>query len=139
MVPSRLSALLQNGRVIVIVLSAKKRAYSWYQHMRAHSDPTAMAFTFHQVITGTPPPGVNKTQMRALRQLRKHCLEPGYYAQHLTRWLTHKNAQKLIILDGERLKTDPFAVMNQVQDFLDVEKIEYSKLIKFDNKKGWRF
>ena len=79
---------------------------------------------------------VNKTQARALRQLRKHCLEPGYYAQHLTRWLAHKQAQKILIIDGEKLKTEPFGVMNQVQDFLDVEKIDYSKLIKFDKRKG---
>ena len=136
LVPSRLSALLPDGRVIVIIISARKRAYSWYQHMRAHNDPTALAFSFHQVVAAAPPLTANKTQIRALRQLRKHCLEPGFYAQHLTRWLTHKNAQKILVIDGEKLKMDPFSVMNQVQDFLDVEKINYSNLIKFDKKKG---
>ena len=68
LVPSRLSALLPDGRVIVILISARKRAYSWYQHMRAHNDPTAMAFTFNQVVTASLPN--NKTQIRALRQTR---------------------------------------------------------------------
>ena len=88
------------------------------------------------MVAAAPPSSANKTQIRALRQLRKHCLDPGFYGQHLSRWLAHKQAQKILVIDGEKLKTDPFVVMNQVQDFLDVEKIDYSELIKFDHKKG---
>jgi hypothetical protein len=44
--------------------------------------------------------------------------------------------QQLLILDGEELKSDPMSVLDQVQDFLNVEKIDYADLIKYDPRKG---
>ncbi len=34
---------------MAILIPAEKRAYSWYQHMRAHGDPTAINMSFKQV------------------------------------------------------------------------------------------
>jgi hypothetical protein len=34
---------------VAILIPAEKRAYSWYQHMRAHGDPTAINMSFKQV------------------------------------------------------------------------------------------
>ena len=58
--------------------------------------------------------------------------------QHLTRWLNYKQSQKILVIDGEKLKTEPFGVMDAVQDFLDVDRIDYSRIIKFDKRKGRR-
>merc|ERR1712136_428704 len=136
LVPSRLHALIPKAKIIVILISAKKRAYSWYQHMRAHGDSIANNYSFHEVVTGTAKP-LNNQHKRALRGLRNHCLQPGYYAQHLERWLSFFSPQNLMIIDGEELKSEPFVVLNQLQDFLDVQKIDYTKLIKFDKRKGF--
>ena len=52
--------------------------------------------------------------------------------------MSYKQSQKILVIDGEKLKTEPFGVMNRVQDFLDIDKIDYSRLIKFDKNKGRR-
>lgn len=64
-VPGRAHRLLKTAKLIAILISPSQRAYSWYHHMRAHDDPTAMAYTFHQVVTADP---VKST--KALRSLQ---------------------------------------------------------------------
>lgn len=48
-VPRRAHALLPHAKIIVIMISPAKRAYSWYQHTKAHGDPTANNYSFYQV------------------------------------------------------------------------------------------
>ncbi|KAL6486946.1 hypothetical protein MHYP_G00035720 [Metynnis hypsauchen] len=50
------------------------RAYSWYQHQRAHQDPAAINYTFHQVVTAGP------SSSKELLVLQSCCLKPGEYA-----------------------------------------------------------
>ena len=50
--------------------------------MRAHDDPTALAHSFHDVVTAD----ITAAE-RPLRALQSRCLEPGKYAAHLERWL----------------------------------------------------
>jgi heparan sulfate N-deacetylase/N-sulfotransferase NDST2 len=133
----RAKALVPQARIIVILISATKRAYSWYQHMRSKRDPIANSFNFYEVITASGyTHNSNRSQTRQLRDLRSRCINPGLYDQHLERWLSFFPPQQLLILDGEELKSDPMSVLDQVQDFLNVEKIDYADLIKYDPRKG---
>ena len=45
--PQRAFQLLKNAKLVVILISPSDRAYSWYQHMRAKNDPTALNHTFY--------------------------------------------------------------------------------------------
>lgn len=54
---------------VIIVISPAKRAYSWYQHMRSHGDPTALNNTFYQVLTA------GESQVKALRDIRLRYVE----------------------------------------------------------------
>ncbi|KAK8384674.1 hypothetical protein O3P69_014327 [Scylla paramamosain] len=132
MVPQRVKALLPHSRLVVTVIPPSKRAYSWYHHMRAHNDPTALQYTFHQVITaGDGDP-------RALRSLRNKCLVPGMYAKHLERWLDHFPASQLILIDGEELRSDPVYVMNDLQRFLGIQPFyNYTEHLRYDKRKGF--
>jgi len=131
--PKRASRLLKNAKLVVILISPSDRAYSWYQHMRAKNEPTSMDYSFHQVIS-TP---INKTS-KALKGLQSRCLEPGKYASHIERWLQFYKSQQLLIIDGEKLKSDPIYVMNKLQHFLNVQPIvDYEKLLKYDSNKGF--
>ena len=106
--------------------------FSWYQHQRAHGDPAALNYTFHEVITakGTLP--------GPLRSLQSRCLEPGRYSTHLERWFNYYKSQALHIIDGEELKYDPVSVMNRLQHFLNIKPfIDFSDKLKFDRKKGF--
>lgn len=59
------------------------------QHQRAHDDPVALKYSFHDVITaGHDAPG-------KLRVLQNRCLVPGWYAIHLERWLNHYHSSQV--------------------------------------------
>lgn len=49
LVPKRAHALLPHAKIISILISPAKRAYSWYQHTKAHGDLIANNYSFHQV------------------------------------------------------------------------------------------
>lgn len=131
-VPLRVHSLLPNAKLIVTLISPIQRAYSWYQHQRAHNDVTATNYTFYQVINSS------ENSSHPLRDLRHRCLTPGFYAQHLEHWLSYFSPSQILILDGEELKSDPVTTMNRVQEFISIDPIiDYSTKLRFDPKKGF--
>ncbi|CAG9800644.1 unnamed protein product [Chironomus riparius] len=132
LVPKRAHQLLPNAKLVVILISPAKRAYSWYQHTRAHGDVIANNYSFYQVITASD------TAPKPLRDLRNRCLNPGKYAQHLERWLAFYPNQQLHIIDGEQLRLNPIDVMNDLQRFLKIAPLmDYSNHLRYDPKKGF--
>lgn len=59
------------------------------QHQRAHDDPVALKYSFHDVITAGHDAPVK------LRVLQNRCLVPGWYAIHLERWLNHYHSSQV--------------------------------------------
>ncbi|XP_024083430.1 bifunctional heparan sulfate N-deacetylase/N-sulfotransferase isoform X2 [Cimex lectularius] len=132
LVPKRVHALLPQAKLVTILISPAKRAYSWYQHMRSHMDPVALNYSFYDVITASD------TAPKALRDLRNRCLNPGRYAQHLERWLLYYPQQQLHIINGETLRLNPVEIMDQLQKFLKIVPLyDYSSHIKYNPKKGF--
>ncbi|XP_042307017.1 bifunctional heparan sulfate N-deacetylase/N-sulfotransferase 1 isoform X3 [Sceloporus undulatus] len=130
--PRRAAALLSKAKIITILINPADRAYSWYQHQRAHDDPVALKYTFHEVITAGPEAS------QKLRTLQNRCLVPGCYATHIERWLNNFHANQILVLDGKLLRTEPAKVMETVQKFLGVTNIiDYHKTLAFDPKKGF--
>ncbi|KAI8040766.1 hypothetical protein M5D96_006709, partial [Drosophila gunungcola] len=131
-VPKRTHALLPHAKIVTILISPAKRAYSWYQHQRSHGDVIANNYSFYQVITASD------SAPRALKDLRNRCLNPGKYAQHLEHWLAYYPAQQLHIIDGEQLRLNPIDVMNELQRFLKIQPLlDYSNHLRYDVKKGF--
>ena len=58
--------------------------------MKAHGDPIAGNYTFHEIITAP------ESAPQKVRQLRNRCLVPGIYGQHLQRWLDFFPARQVI-------------------------------------------
>ncbi|XP_064005930.1 bifunctional heparan sulfate N-deacetylase/N-sulfotransferase 4 isoform X2 [Pogoniulus pusillus] len=130
--PKRAAALIPKAKIITILIDPSDRAYSWYQHQRSHEDPTALKFNFYEVITS------NHWAPSEIRALQKRCLTPGWYAVHIERWLAHYPASQLLIIDGQQLRSDPAAVMDEVQKFLGVSPhYNYSEALTFDPQKGF--
>ncbi|XP_016809549.1 bifunctional heparan sulfate N-deacetylase/N-sulfotransferase 1 isoform X5 [Pan troglodytes] len=103
-----------------------------WQHQRAHDDPVALKYTFHEVITA------GSDASSKLRALQNRCLVPGWYATHIERWLNAYHANQILVLDGKLLRTEPAKVMDMVQKFLGVTNtIDYHKTLAFDPKKGF--
>lgn len=132
LVPKRAHALLPQAKLVTILISPAKRAYSWYQHMRVHKDPIALNYSFYDVISATD------TAPKVLRDLRNRCLNPGKYSQHLERWLQYYSPQQLHIIDGEQLRSNPIEVMDHLQKFLKITPLyDYSSHLRYDIKKGF--
>lgn len=132
LVPKRVHALLPHAKLITILISPARRAYSWYQHTKAHGDIVTNNYSFHQVITASD------TAPKPLRDLRNRCLNPGKYAQHLERWMTYFSPQSVHIIDGEELKSNPVEVMNELQKFLKITPFfNFTEHLRFDKKKGF--
>ncbi|KAG8438941.1 hypothetical protein GDO86_005212 [Hymenochirus boettgeri] len=87
----RAAALLPKAKITTILINPADRAYSWYQHQRAHSDPVAMKYTFQEVITAGPDAS------QKLRVLQNRCLVPGWYSTHIERWLNHFHANQILV------------------------------------------
>jgi len=131
-VPSRAHRLLPGAGIVAVLLPPGERAYSWYHHQRAHSDPTAMNHTWSEVLAAGP------ASPRPLLSLQAHCLEPGKYAVHLEHWLVHYRPRQLHIVDGARLKTDPVSVLNQLQHDLGVTPfMDFGNKLVYDRRKGF--
>ncbi|XP_067259115.1 bifunctional heparan sulfate N-deacetylase/N-sulfotransferase 4 isoform X1 [Chanodichthys erythropterus] len=130
--PKRAAALLPKAKILTLLINPSDRAYSWYQHQRAHEDPAALQFSFYEVISAdqlAPP---------ELRSLQNRCLVPGLYATHLERWLTYYPPNQLMIIDGQQLRNDPAKVMDELQKFLGVTPYyNYSQALTFDPQKGF--
>ncbi|XP_033064273.1 bifunctional heparan sulfate N-deacetylase/N-sulfotransferase 2 isoform X3 [Trachypithecus francoisi] len=131
-VPRRGAALLPRAKIITVLTNPADRAYSWYQHQRAHGDPVALNYTFYQVISAS-----SQTPL-ALRSLQNRCLVPGYYSTHLQRWLTYYPSGQLLIVDGQELRTNPAASMESIQKFLGITPfLNYTRTLRFDDDKGF--
>ncbi|CDW53797.1 bifunctional heparan sulfate [Trichuris trichiura] len=130
--PLRVKALLPDVKIVVILISPALRAYSWYQHMKAHEDRAAMANDFIDVLQAKEESGPE------IWRFHQRCLVPGHYSHHLERWLSHFPAKQINIIDGEQLKHEPFGVMSAVQDYLELHPmINYNELLTFNAKKGF--
>ena len=103
-IQNRISTLLPRSIMVAILLEPGQRAYSWYQHQKAHNDPTSLKYTFEQVLTN------DKSSDKKLNSLRTHCLYPGMYLRHLKNWA---QKTKVIIVDGELLRERPDLALNR--------------------------
>ncbi|KAI5742735.1 hypothetical protein M8J77_010714 [Diaphorina citri] len=132
LVPKRTQALLPQAKLVTILISPIKRAYSWYQHTKSHGDQLALNHSFYDIITA------NESAPKPIKDLRNRCLTPGKYAQHLERWLIYYPPQQLHIIDGDQLKSNPIEVMDSLQKFLKITPVfDYSSHLRFEPKKGF--
>lgn len=140
-VAQRAANLLPGARIVILLVNPADRAYSWYQHIKAHGDQAANSMTFEQVImsNGLDDDKVDqKNRSWAIKALRSRCLHPGYYSQHLSRWLEYYPSKQIIIIDGQWFKNNPASVMNRLQLLLRVaQPLEYNDLLVYNEEKGF--
>ncbi|XP_029962943.1 bifunctional heparan sulfate N-deacetylase/N-sulfotransferase 2 [Salarias fasciatus] len=130
--PRRAAALLPRAKILALLINPADRAYSWYQHQRAHQDPAALNSSFYEVVTAGP------SAPASLLALQRRCLLPGTYAVHLARWLQHYQPNQLHIIDGVLLRSKPAVVMEGVQKFLGVTPVfNYTQALIYDESKGF--
>ncbi|CAD5226106.1 unnamed protein product [Bursaphelenchus xylophilus] len=121
--------LLPKSKFIVILMDPVDRAYSWYQHMKAHNDSIASQFNLSYIL--------KEKNDNSIKRLRRRCLNPGEYAVHLHRWLELFNFDQFIFIDGKQLKEEPSKVMNQLLRDLHLPFMDYRRILKYNEKKGY--
>jgi heparan sulfate N-deacetylase/N-sulfotransferase NDST2 len=100
--------------------------------MRFNGDRIAVDHSFLEVLNA------NSTSNAKLRNLKSRCIKPGFYAQHLERWLSSFPVQQIVIVDGQRLASDPASVMLPLQHQLQLRpSIDYRSRLKFSRSKGF--
>ena len=73
----RVYETIPDAIIVVIITDPGKRAYSWYQHQKAHGDKIAVENSFYDVISSDS--GVTSS-------LRSECLERGREAVECKRY-----------------------------------------------------
>lgn len=127
----RLKALLPKAHLVSVLLEPGERAYSWYQHQKAHAIDAAVKYSFDEILHA-------EESNKAAFDLRQRCLNTGNYTKYINRWLSTFSARQMIFVDGNALKTDPIPLLNRFQKQIDLEDfVDFKKLIQFDNKKGF--
>jgi len=134
--PRRIKELIPNVSLVFITIDPAKRAYSWYQHMRAHKDKIAINYTFYEVLTLNE---TDETVLKEMRKLRVHCLDPGIYIKHVSNWLQYFTTKQMHIVDGEMLRIKPDKCLHSLQNELLKKKdiLNYTQLLKYSEKKGF--
>lgn len=95
--------------------------------MRAHGDHTALSVSFMDLLVNTTPITVDP---KSLRLLSQHCIDPGRYHRHISRWLKYFPPKQLLFIDGGKLVNRPAEVMESVQTFLNVDTLDYKKALR---------
>tara|TARA_B100001250_G_scaffold143371_1_gene122705 strand:+ start:3153 stop:4043 length:891 start_codon:yes stop_codon:yes gene_type:complete len=52
--------------------------------------------------------------------------DDSMYGESMSRWLKEFNLDHFLIIDSEILKTDPMSILKKIEDFLELDSIEYS-------------
>lgn len=129
--PKAAAALLPKAEIVVILLDPSLRAYSWYQHMRAHKDSTALRYSLSEVLMA------NSSGPLHLRRLRQRCISPGRYSHHLERWLDYYPLSQIHLVDGGLLREDPPSALSELVASLHMPEFRFSEILKFDEGKGF--
>ena len=130
-VPKRIRALINKPKIVVILKDPIHRAYSWYQHVKAHHDKVAINYSFYEILTS------NKQNID-LYKIKGRCLEPGNYYIHLKKWLKEFLSNQIYIVDAQTLRDEPYKCLNDLQNFFELKTfIDYREHLVFDQKKSF--
>lgn len=119
-VPSRMSKVLPDARLIAILRDPVERAYSHYWLVRRRGDETrhfdeiVQAELANQAETGGRDVGSDEHQWLSY-------LERGLYVRQLARWLEHFDRNQLLVLRTSDLRDQPDAVLSSVAEHLGQE------------------
>jgi hypothetical protein len=121
-VPERVRELLPDVRLIAVLRNPVDRAYSEY-HMIQHKYGDLDAFEKHierelERAAGLPSSIAWRKLDRSIFLPRINCILRGLYADQLLSWLDFFPREQLLILNSERLFSDPQAGVDRVFSFL---------------------
>jgi hypothetical protein len=120
--PRRIARDNPEAKIILCLRNPIDRAFSHYWHEKKKG---AIDFEFEEVLQNY--------------DLYSSWLEPGFYAEHIERYLRYFDREQLLCLRFRTLKTDPKAFLTRILRFAEVdEEFEPSWLNRKSNEAGGR-
>uniref|UniRef100_A0A8R1DPB1 [heparan sulfate]-glucosamine N-sulfotransferase n=1 Tax=Caenorhabditis japonica TaxID=281687 RepID=A0A8R1DPB1_CAEJA len=128
--PKQASSLIPNTKLVVILQNPTQRAYSWFQHLLAHKDPSALtAASFSEILEENPP--------ETLRKIRQRCISGGRYVHHLGKWLEHFSLAQIMFIDADELRDEPARVLTALAKWLDLPDFPFETHLRYSPSKGF--
>ncbi|CAL2041799.1 unnamed protein product [Caenorhabditis brenneri] len=130
--PKQAAALIPRAKLIVILQNPSQRAYSWYQHLFAHKDPTVIS-------SGSSLLSILSTNSTTspMWKIRQRCISGGKYVEHLDKWLEHYSLQQIYFVDADELRNEPAKVLTSITKWLDLPDFPFETHIRFSPSKGF--
>lgn len=120
--PRRIAADNPEAKIMLCLRNPVDRAFShyWHEKKKGHVD-----VDFDEILQNY--------------DLYSSWLEPGFYAEHIERYLRHFDREQLLCLRFRTLQTDPQAFLKRILQFAGVdEEFEPSWLHEKSNEAGGR-
>ncbi|CAI2350539.1 unnamed protein product [Caenorhabditis sp. 36 PRJEB53466] len=127
--PKQAASLVPNAKLVVILQNPSQRAYSWFQHLLAHKDPSAVSAGSLEAILDSSD--------ATWRKIRQRSVSGGRYVHHLDKWLEHFSLTQMLFLDSDELKEQPAQVLNSLSKWLDLPEFPFETHIRFSPSKGF--
>jgi hypothetical protein len=131
-VPQRMSRLLPQASLIVLLRDPVRRAYSHYWH---EFDKGREKLSFEAAIEAEPGRVEEAGRRLATGEIsrsREHqfhsYLARGRYAEQLERWLEFYPRERLLVLRFEDLVQQPLGVLNDTLAFLNLPPVDSARL-----------
>jgi hypothetical protein len=124
-IPIRVSSLMPQARLIVILRHPVDRALSWYHHIVRQEGVTDSAATiFSQELDELE--ALSKDDHSAIGWHGTNCLAGSFYRAQLSRWRSAFPPAQLLILQMEAVLGQPETTWKKIEQFLG---LTYSKIL----------
>jgi hypothetical protein len=130
--PARAAELLPDARIVVLLRDPVARAHSHWRHMTTLGHET---LTFAEAVAAEPErtdqlwqrmvaePGFHAREVMRFSYVRR-----GLYAEQLARWQQHFAHDQILIIDSDRLFSDPVASLSEVEGHLGLRRAHQQTL-----------
>ena len=125
-VPERVTSVLPDAKLIMLLRDPVSRAISHYHHAFRHGfdkRPIEQALRSEKSLA---VPRIDPTSDSFVRVMSKDYVSRGFYADQLQRWFDYFDRERFLIMSSEEFFADPAAGYAKVLDFLNLEPIQLS-------------
>lgn len=90
----------------------------------------AIKYSFTEMLNA------NRSSNPKMLKLKSECVKTGRYYLHLQRWLKEIKPENIFIFDSNLFEKDPITYLNEIQAFLGLKEVDYSKILQYNKKKS---
>ena len=137
-VPRRVFNTIPDAKLIVLLRNPVDRAYSFYHH-QLRSGVESLSFedaieSEEERLRGELEKMMDDENYFSFNRQYYSYLSRGIYVDQLRNWMKFFPREQILILESERLFTDPISIFNKIVGFLNLPGAETMELKKLNIK-----